>query len=310
MSRSLSDSHLTAPSQKPAIPCTATMGNGKPCNRFAMYGTKPPLCKYHRTDRPCPGTTKAGEPCKSPAMNGQDTCWNHGPDGPAKRERKPRAQQCTAVSGKTGKRCAHPAIDGATVCRSHGGQSRRVRQMAARRTEEAKARSALKRIGEPVPVANALLALQKHAGGVEAFRDLLWESVSQIDVDKWRYESAQNLEQIHGLVTLFERAQDRCTVTLSALARVQVDDRLAAIHEATLLMLLSALRDALAKAGLDTDTASRVKADFAKRVRVIEGVVAENEKPLPPPHNGGKYASQPALPAAKPAKARKRGKTA
>src|SRR6185437_14644823 len=106
------------------------------------------------------------------------------------------------------------------VCKAHGGGSKAARLKAAQRIEEEQARKALARFGEPVPVTNALEALQKRAGRIEAFANFLEEQIFAIKVEDWRYKSAQDLEQIHGLVQLFTAQQDRCTAALAGLAAV------------------------------------------------------------------------------------------
>ena len=155
-------------------------------------------------------------------------------------------------------------------------------EATVRRREEDKARAALKRLGEPVPIENALVELQKVAAEVIAFKDFLRAKLFDIDVADWRFTSAQNLEQVHGIAQLFERALDRTIITLTSLSRVQADDRLAAIEEAKLAMVLAALRGALTEAGLDATVAEIIKQAFSRRIRVIRTGGPPGGRALPP----------------------------
>src|SRR6185437_7812768 len=165
------------------------------------------------------------------------------------------------------------------VCKAHGGGSKAARLKAAQRIEEEQARKALARFGEPVPVTNALEALQKRAGRIEAFANFLEEQIFAIKVEDWRYKSAQDLEQIHGLVQLFTAQQDRCTAALAGLARVQVDERLVAIEEKKADMIMGAFDAALAAVfkalgiAVSTDAQQAAYQVFSRKLTIIPGQI-------------------------------------
>jgi hypothetical protein len=248
----------------PGIRCTGTTRQGKPCGNWAGPGTI--RCRDHREDTPrCTGVNADGTPCTKQPADGSQTCISHTPERVAARG----GTRCAATN-TDGTQCKMLALTGLNVCRKHGGWSPTSRSRHAAAVEEEKARKALHRLGHPAPVENALLELQRFAGEVVAVKDYLRNRVFDMDETDWRYASAQQLEQVHGIVQVWERAMDRCATTLSALSRVQADERLAAIQEATLLMLLAALNGALAEGGVDTAAAAAIKQAFAKKVRVLK----------------------------------------
>ena len=237
--RRLADRPLLKLGGKPFIPCPGTRADGTPCKGRHT-------CPAHAEGPRCTGTRADGKPCTRAARDGTGTCPVHAP-GAADTRAKKRQEKKKEVA-------AMPREDS---------------EATVRRREEDKARAALKRLGEPVPIENALVELQKVAAEVIAFKDFLRVKLFDIDVADWRFTSAQNLEQVHGIAQLFERALDRTIITLTSLSRVQADDRLAAIEEAKLAMVLAALRGALTEAGLDATVAEIIKQAFSRRIRVI-----------------------------------------
>lgn len=180
---------------------------------------------------------------------------------------EPRKLRCKAKRSGDGQPCKSYAMAGQLVCARHGGMAPQNRAAAAVRIEEDKAKRELARL-ELEPVTNALEALQHHAAVVVAWRDRCAEMVNKLE-ERIRFESSLKIEQLRSEVTLWERALDRATVTLSALARAQVDERLAAISQRKADMMAAALSAALQRAGLTSDQAATVRKDFAKRLVVI-----------------------------------------
>ena len=92
---------------------------------------------------------------------------------------------------------------------------------------EHQARKALARLDVP-PVDNPLEALGKVAGEVIAWKDVLADRVNELTSLRYSTESG---EQLRAEVVLWERALDRCERFLSAMARHNVDERIAALNE-------------------------------------------------------------------------------
>ena len=70
------------------------------------------------------------------------------------------------------------------------------------------------------PVGNALEALQHHVAVVLRWRDDCAAKVDDLD-GRIRYESTQRIEQLRSEIAIWERALDRATLALTALARCQ-----------------------------------------------------------------------------------------
>lgn len=170
---------------------------------------------------------------------------------------------------RQGRSCGNYAMAGQLVCRLHGGASPQAKAAAAVRLAEQKALTEIARL-DVVPINNALEALQEHAAIVVAWRDDCAAMVSGLK-DRIRFESSVRIEQLRSEVVLWERALDRATVALTALARCQVDDRLAAISARKAETLAAALAASLALAGMEPEQAARVRGDFARRLVLIAG---------------------------------------
>ena len=258
---------------------------GKPSNHVGwcqQHGPGGRLAQQREATRERRGTCeqvnvrgkRKGQTCGAPVTPGKSVCHRHDPDLVAKRQAARTVPRCKATIRATGQQCKKDSMPGLDVCYRHGGAYPANKAKSAAFVAEREARRELSARGVDMgAVTNALVAFQHHVAKMIAWRDYCEEMVTALDPSDMRYKSQQDLEQLRAEVQMYQRALQDTSAGLAALARVQVDERLAAIREATLLMLLSALRDALTKAGLDTNTAAIVKAEFAKKVRVIEGKV-------------------------------------
>jgi hypothetical protein len=106
------------------------------------------------------------------------------------------------------------------------------------------------------PVDDPLRALQELAGQVVAWKDAL---AARVSMNALRYESAVATEQVRGEVQLLERAMDRCNMVLATIAKLRIDERLAAIDEATASMIVRAIEAGLASAGVTGPAAVRAR---------------------------------------------------
>jgi hypothetical protein len=179
---------------------------------------------------------------------------------------KPRGVKCQARKSNGGP-CPQWAMKGQLVCYVHGGASPQAKAKAAVRLAEERAMTEIARL-QVEPVGNALEALQQHAGIVVRWRDECAAMAEDLG-DRIRYESAQGIEQLRSEMALWERALDRATVTLTALARCQVDERLAQISQRKAEVLAAALAGSLGTAGLSDEQAATVRQDFARRLLAI-----------------------------------------
>ena len=140
---------------------------------------------------------------------------------------------------------------------------------AAERLLDGKVREALSRLGtaQGAPVDNPLAALALLAGQVLAFKDAVGELVNRLD--EIRYQDAKGGEQLRSEVAMYERALDRSTQVLVAMARLKLDERLVAVSEATADMLVRAVDAGLAAAGVTGEAREPVRKAIARELRII-----------------------------------------
>jgi len=166
-------------------------------------------------------------------------------------------------SGAPCKRAAGPA---GSPCRFHGGAAPQVQAAAARRVLDAAARAALADMDVPV-IADPLTELGKLAGQVVAYKDALARLVN--DLASIRYEDAKGAEQLRAEVAVFNLALSECRQVLVAMARLDIDRRLAAIEETKARAVLAAFDAGLAHAGITGPTANEAKQVAARHLRSV-----------------------------------------
>lgn len=156
----------------------------------------------------------------------------------------------------------HP---GSGNCKHHGGSTRNHRKAAV----EAQARMELARLDVP-PVEDPLSELAKVCAQVIAWKDSMAERVNELS--SLRYENEAGGEQLRAEVALWERALDRCERFLTAMARLNIDERLAAISEARAELIISVFVAALERAGIEGEQADMVLSaadeEFARQAGV------------------------------------------
>jgi len=82
------------------------------------------------------------------------------------------------------------------------------------------------------PVDNPLAALAGLAGEIVTVKDIFRERVARLQEESWRYQDDKGGEQLRAELALYERALDRSARVLADIARLKIDERLAAITEA------------------------------------------------------------------------------
>ena len=167
-----------------------------------------------------------------------------------------------------GQPCGNWPIKGATVCGAHGGKAPQVRAKARERLLEQQASTELARLDVP-PVDDPLSELAKITGQVIAFKDQIAAKVNKLTSIRYSTESG---EQLRAEVGLLERAFDRCEKFLTAMARLNIDERLAAISEQRAEVIITVLTVALERAGIDGEQAKAVLSaadeEFARQAGV------------------------------------------
>lgn len=159
------------------------------------------------------------------------------------------------------KTCTRPAgwgtvHPGTGHCKLHGGSSPSGNTFAIKEIERRK----LAEI-DVAPLTDPLTELSKVAGQVCAWRDAIAERVQELTSIRYELKSG---EQLRSEVALFERAMDRCTTVLVAIAKLNIDERLARITEAQALAVDQAVHDALIAAGLTAEQQDAVQRELSK----------------------------------------------
>jgi len=118
-------------------------------------------------------------------------------------------------------------------------------------------------------VADPLTELGKLAGQVLAWRDALAAHVNELTSIRYSARGA-GTEQLRAEVALFERALDRCAHVLVAMAKLDIDARLAAITEQQATAMLRALDATLTAIGISGSAAVEARSVMARHLRVVE----------------------------------------
>jgi hypothetical protein len=160
--------------------------------------------------------------------------------------------------------CRLPPINGSKRCRFHGGASPSVKAKAERDRVEGELRELAATLAAP-PVDNPLEALSALAGEIKAWKDFLAEKLTELNTLRY---SGEHAEQIRGEVVLYERALDRAVSVLTSIARLNIDERLAAIGEVQAAMLEGALEAALTALGLSVEDKTRAWDAAASHLRL------------------------------------------
>lgn len=164
-----------------------------------------------------------------------------------------------------GEPCGNWPMRGALVCRKHGAGAPQVRAAAARRVAEDEARRGLARLDAP-SVEDPLTELSKLAGQVVAWKDALAAKVNELTAVRYEAMGA-GTEQLRAEVALFERALDRCAAVLGLIAKLGIDDRLAAISERQADAVVRAVDAAIASAGIAGPAAVQARQVAARELR-------------------------------------------
>ena len=150
-------------------------------------------------------------------------------------------------------------------CRKHLGNTPNVARAAERERVEHEARQELAHL-DVEPVDNPLEELQKLAGRVLAWEKAIGEMVNGLSAI--RYESEHGGEQLRAEVGLLERAMDRCERVLVAMARLNIDERLAKVTARQASLVNDVLKGALDDLGIDRSE-EEVRKVMARRLRLV-----------------------------------------
>jgi hypothetical protein len=174
-----------------------------------------------------------------------------------------QALRCKARRSADGEPCEAYAVTGAKVCSAHGGRAPQVKEAARRRSLERQAAAELARL-DVTPLEDPLSELALLAAQIVAWKNMMAERVNALT--SLRYEGEGSGEQLRAEVALWERALDRCERVLTAMARLNIDERLTEISEIRAHQIISFLTAVLARFGIPDDEHA---------LAAIEGMFAE-----------------------------------
>jgi hypothetical protein len=152
------------------------------------------------------------------------------------------------------------------LCKLHGGSTATKTIHAARLKADAEARSALAELDLP-PVEDPLAALLKLAGQVLGWQNATATLVNELE--SIRYRGSNGMEQLRAEVALYERAMDRAATVLAAIARLDIEERLARVTERQADAVIAAIDVALEVAGVVGVEAARAKQAAARHLRAV-----------------------------------------
>lgn len=164
--------------------------------------------------------------------------------------------------------CKRFALIGEKRCRQHGGVHAGNQANRHRAETERKIDAAVRKLNI-TPVEDPLTELKKLAGEVLAWKNEMSRHVGQLTTIRYGGDGG---EQIRGEIQLFERAMDRCASVLTAIAKLNIDERLAAISEQQAQMLATALFAAFDEAGFTITDVLKKKAvakAFHRHLRLV-----------------------------------------
>lgn len=218
----------------------------------------------------------AGRRCPQWTMKGLDVCKSHSDRKSIPSHEPPERRRCRAKAQDENRRRTRPcklwAMKGLTVCYRHGGSNKTTRAAGDRRVAEAKVEKKARELAtlfDVVPVDNPLDALAQHVGEEIRFKDILATLVKDLSADDIRYTDARGAEQLRSEIVVYERALGRVGDRLVAYAKLNIDERLAAIEEKQAEMFIRAIEAALAHAGITGAAAFEAKQVAARHLETV-----------------------------------------
>jgi hypothetical protein len=152
-------------------------------------------------------------------------------------------------------------------CKFHGGNTRTQRAAAHAERADAEARRVLATL-DVEPVADPLAALSRLAGQVVAWQEAISRIVNDLG-DRIRYEGASGAEQLRAEIALYERAMDRTGQTLTAIARLDIDERLARVTERQAEHVIDAINAVLGHLGITGEEAVEARKVAARHLHAV-----------------------------------------
>lgn len=185
---------------------------------------------------------------------------------------KPDTPRCGGKLHKRDGTCTLPAGWGTDHvgfgrCRKHWGNSATGVKAAENERLDTEARQVLARLDVP-PVGDPLSELARVAGQVVAWKDQMAAKVNELT--ELRYSGQLGQEQLRSELLLWERALDRCVATLTAMAKLGIEERQMRLTERQAAIVNAVLRAALADIGLSPEQMEAARPAIARHLRLAD----------------------------------------
>jgi hypothetical protein len=181
----------------------------------------------------------------------------------------PITKQCISPK-RNGEPCRRPPVRGALVCFQHGGQLPPVKKAAAVALTEEKVRreiSSMRDVPQMTGVHDLYTELLEVASACRQWRKLLQDRVSYLN--NLGYSTLESGEQVRADVLLFERALERSAKVGEMLARLNLDERKAALDERMAAQLGLCIQMILSDLNLTEEQRAIAARVAPKRVREL-----------------------------------------
>jgi hypothetical protein len=163
----------------------------------------------------------------------------------------------------------HTGHEGFGRCSWHGGNAPSGVKAAETQRLEGEARAVLARLDVPA-VGDPLRELQKIAGQVVAYKDVCAQVVNRLSADDVRFESTLSVEQLRSEVGMWERSLTMAVATLTSLAKLNIDERLARITEEQGRLVNQVIRNTLGELGVNCGDEA-VRKVIGRQLRLVAG---------------------------------------
>lgn len=153
-------------------------------------------------------------------------------------------------------------------CKFHGGSTPSQKKAADRWKTDKDARRELERLDVVItPVTDPLTELSRLTGEAVAWKNLMDEKIQGLAEEEWRFTDEKGQEQLRSEIALWERALDRCERFLTAMAKLNIDERLARIDEQQAEIIIKAVQATLRDLGMTLEEQENARKQLARQLR-------------------------------------------
>lgn len=176
-------------------------------------------------------------------------------------------EKCGAKCRQSESLCARPAGWGTDHvgwgnCRAHGGNA-----PANRKHAHDLRVSAEMEVLDAESINDPLSELSRLAGQIVAWKDAMGQRVQELT--ELRFTDAKSSEQLRSEVALFERGMDRCTQVLVAMAKLDIDARLARISERQTEVVVAAMIATLVELNMTSEQQTEARGVLVRHLRAL-----------------------------------------